>query len=113
MNLDEYQRKAEKTAIYPKGTGNGTIGLMYCSLGVAGEAGEVADNVKKMMRDDGCVLTPDRRIKIEDEVGDVLWYLANTANELGTSLNAIAEKNLKKLNSRKKRNKLKGSGDTR
>ena len=80
MNLDDYQKKAIATAIYPKD--KRLMGLMYCSLKLNGEAGEVAEKVGKLMRDDNFKLSQEKREAILYELGDVLWYLANLANEL-------------------------------
>lgn len=105
MTFDEYQKAARTTAIYPK-----EYGLGYVALGLTGEAGEVADKIKKIYRD------PDRpwsRDDLAKELGDVLWYLANTAHEIGYSLGDIAKKNVEKLSSRAERGTLQGSGDDR
>ena len=108
MNLNDYQNEAAKTAIYPE-----YIGLAYTALGLSGEAGEVADKVKKVYRDSEGEISDEKRLEIAKELGDVLWYLANLANELNADLEFIAESNLDKLNSRKKRGVLGGSGDNR
>lgn len=86
---------------------------MYPALGLCGEAGEVAENVKKALRDDSGNITHERRLRLRGELGDVLWYLAQLASELGLSLGQVADGNLKKLYSRLKRGKLAGSGDDR
>lgn len=122
-SLDEYQRIATKTAIYP---GAGTpLGLIYVALKGAGEAGEFAEHTGKAMRDDGLVddfnvhasnnreLTPERRDSLIKEVGDQLWYLSAKCNELGIKLSEAALINLQKLQSRSERGKLTGSGDNR
>lgn len=90
MDFGKYQKLSRKTAFYPK------IGkaFVYPSLGLAGDAGEVAEKIKK-------------------ELGDVLWYLTQIATEFNLPLEEIAKDNLKKLISRKKRGKLKGEGDNR
>ena len=90
-------------AVYPQ-----TSGLTYLSLGLTGEAGEVANQVKKMIRDDGGELTRRRRNKIYDELGDVLWYLAMLAEDLGESLEFIASFNIMKLQERALRDQLHG-----
>lgn len=108
LTFDEYATKAKSTAVYPK-----LSGLNYLALGVAGEAGEVADQVKKMIRDDASTLTGPRQAKLRAELGDVLWYVAMMATELGIPLSDIAQGNLDKLADRKARSKLQGSGDTR
>lgn len=107
MKLNQYQEAARRTAIYPE-----EAGLNYTVLGLVGEAGEVAEKLKKRMRDGD-----DKSGNFEDslaaELGDVLWYLANCASELGINLNDIALQNLTKLESRKARGVLGGSGDER
>lgn len=108
MLLDEYQERAEALAIYPE-----AVGLPYCILGLTGEAGEIANKFKKVLRDNGGQLTTEKTREMRDELGDVLWYVANLAGELGATLSEIAETNLEKLNSRKARGVLSGSGDNR
>ena len=108
--LDNYTDWTRSTAIYPD-VGTGSIrALSYVGLGLAGEAGEVADKIKKLLRDGD---TETLREKILDEAGDVLWYLARLAEELGTDLEGLAGRNVSKLESRKARNVLGGSGDSR
>lgn len=109
MKLDDYQKRALKTAIYPEIGKN----LIYPTLGFVGEAGELADKVKKIFRDDGGNMRPEVREAIVNEIGDVLWYMAALCNELSVNMSEVAEKNLEKLNSRMKRDKLHGSGDER
>ena len=108
LTLDDYQQSAGKTAVYPRvGPGNGS-GIVYTTLGLTGEAGEVANQVKKILRDDFGMLLPERRAKIIDELGDVLWYAALLATELDTSLSKAAQSNLDKLRQRQQDNQLKG-----
>ena len=109
MNFTEYQNLALSTAIYPK-----KYETIYPALGLCGEAGEVAEKIKKSIRD-GLHNWPDEQFKEEltKELGDVLWYISALASDLDISLNEIAESNLQKLASRKKRNKIGGSGDNR
>ena len=109
MNFDEYQKRSRKTAVYPK------IGkdIVYPTLGVVGESGEVAEKVKKILRDDGGKLSKEKIRELSKEMGDVLWYLANLASELKLSFGDIAKQNIEKLSDRQKRGKLKGSGDNR
>ena len=112
MKLDDYQKLAMSTALYPKGL----LGLLYTTLGLSGEAGEVADKVKKIVRDSEdphAELSEEKRMEIAKEIGDVLWYIATLSHELGFNLNHIATMNINKLMSRKKRNVIKGSGDNR
>lgn len=106
----EFQEMAAYTAIYP---GRKTImGLTYVGLGL-GESGEVQGKIKKVLRDDNGEITPEKRQAILDEAGDVLWYLAMLCEELDEDLESIALANIRKLFDRKKRDVLRGSGDTR
>jgi NTP pyrophosphatase (non-canonical NTP hydrolase) len=109
MQLSDYQELSRVTAVYPAAGDN----LLYPTLGLCGEAGEVAEKVKKMIRDDGGVLSEERRAALAKELGDVLWYVAQLATEAGLELDSIAKANLEKLLSRQQRNVLQGSGDNR
>ena len=106
MNFNEYQKHARSTAIYPK-----EYKVIYPALGLCGEAGEVADKIKKTIRGD----RPLEEVigNIADELGDVLWYLAILADDLGITLDQIAHWNVAKLNRRWRKNKIKGDGDNR
>lgn len=109
MTLNDYQKEALTAAVYPEDKR-----IIYPALGMNGEAGEVADKVKKVIRDGhGYFQDDDVRAAIALEVGDVLWYCATMARDLGYSLEAIAEMNIAKLRSRAQRGKLGGSGDNR
>ena len=108
MTLNEYQEAAIKTAIYDT-----TYRINYPILGLAGEAGELANKYKKVLRDDNGILHPDKRKALIDEVSDCLWYIAALARDLGTDLETVAKSNIEKLESRKARNKIGGSGDHR
>ncbi|MDE7335830.1 MAG: nucleoside triphosphate pyrophosphohydrolase family protein [Muribaculaceae bacterium] len=108
MTLEEYQNGALKTALYPR-----EYAIVYPTLGLNGEAGEVADKVKKTIRDFGGEFSAERREAIAMELGDVMWYAATLAHDLGYSLSEIAEMNLRKLQSRVARGKLHGEGDNR
>ena len=109
MTADFYEMKAGQTAIFPKNQA-----LEYLALGLTSEAGEVAGKVKKLIRDgedmEGFEL---KKMAIASEVGDVLWYCAMLAKEVGVPLNDIMKDNLKKLHGRKVRGTLHGSGDNR
>jgi NTP pyrophosphatase (non-canonical NTP hydrolase) len=109
MTFADYQQRSRATAVYP-GAGDN---LLYPTLGLCGEAGEVAEKVKKMVRDDAGVLTPERREALAKELGDVLWYVAQVATEAGLDLSDVAGANLEKLLSRQERGVLQGSGDER
>lgn len=110
MTFDEYQKTSRQTALYP-----GILGknFVYPTLGLVGEAGEIAEKVKKVFRDNNGEMTEERRAVIAGELGDVLWYLAQIATELDLSLDTIAAENINKLLSRKERGVLHGDGDNR
>ncbi len=109
MDLNHYQHKARETARYPD-VGKNPV---YPTLGLSGEAGEVADKVKKVIRDRNGVFDEGAREAIKLELGDVLWYVAQLSSELGFELEEIAKANLEKLASRAIRNKISGDGDNR
>lgn len=104
MTLNRYQTEARFFALYPE-----EASVVYPALGLAGEAGEVAEKVKKTIRGD----KPLDKDEVAKELGDVLWYIANLASDIGISLDTIAQKNIEKLQSRKERQVIKGSGDNR
>jgi len=108
MLLNEYQKFARSTALYPK-----VHGLVYCTLGLTGESGEVADKLKKVIRDHGGVLSVEAKEEIAKELGDVLWYLANLSSEVGYDLENLARLNMSKLKSRQERGVIQGEGDNR
>jgi NTP pyrophosphatase (non-canonical NTP hydrolase) len=109
VRFSEYQQSSRVTAVYPDAGQN----IIYPTLGLAGEAGEVAEKVKKMIRDDDGILHDERRDAIAKELGDVLWYVAQVATEAGLELDAIAAANLEKLLSRRDPGVLQGYGDDR
>ena len=111
MTLDEYQAAAQRTAIYPDQGDFG--GLIYTTLKLNGEAGEIAEKIGKIIRDGGSSFHEHDRIALCEELGDVLWYVAMLARELNVDLDFIADMNLAKLASRQTRGKLSGSGDSR
>ncbi len=106
---DLYENLAGQTAIFPK-----EKALEYLALGLTSEAGEVSGKVKKLIRDGEDVEGFEmKKIAIASEIGDVLWYCAMMAKEVGVPLNTIMQENLKKLHGRKERGTLQGSGDNR
>lgn len=113
LTLDAYQDDTNETAIYPGAGFGGVDALSYTALGLAGEAGEIANKVKKILRDSDGEITEDVRKDLSKEVGDVLWYIARFADEIGYSLGYIAEGNIAKLRDRANRGVIGGSGDTR
>lgn len=108
MKVNDYQAAALTTAVYPEDKR-----IIYPALGMCGEAGEVADKVKKVIRDNNQDFTEEKKREIAKEIGDVLWYCATLAHDLGFSLEEIAQMNIEKLQSRKERGMLSGSGDNR
>lgn len=119
-SFQEYQQAAIRTLLYP-GQGE-LLGLAYVGLGLAGEAGEVAEKLKKLLRDapkekpadaDARGVTPELRQNLILELGDVLWYVAAMCKELGTTIDEVANKNVAKLSSRAARGKIQGNGDHR
>ena len=109
MTPNEYQTAALSTAIYPNMGQN----FVYPLLGLCGESGEVADKLKKVIRDNDGVLTDPVRDAVALELSDVAWYLAVLAFELDYTLEEVMQMNIDKLNSRKERGVLSGSGDNR
>ncbi len=113
MQFSEYQKESRVTALYPE-VGNNFV---YPTLGLVGEAGEIAEKVKKLFRDKN-TFTPaevsaEDRAEIAKELGDVLWYVSQVATEFGVNLEAVAAGNIEKLRSRHERNTLHGDGDNR
>jgi len=110
MTLNEYQKEALVTALF---SGNELKDLSHWVLGVTGEAGEIAEKVKKIIRDKDGRLDAEAKIELGKEIGDVLWYLAVLAEHLGVKFDDIAEGNIAKLRSRQARGVIGGSGDNR
>ena len=108
MKINDYQKAALVTAVYPE-----EQRIIYPALGMNGEAGEVADKVKKVIRDNNSAFSEDKLREIAKEVGDVLWYCATMAHDIGYTLEEIAQMNIDKLQSRYERGKISGSGDNR
>lgn len=108
LTFEEYQNKAITTKIYPEG-----LAIPYVTLGLMGEAGEVAEKIKKIIRDKNGVINDEDKILLSKEIGDVLWYCAALADELGLRICDVAQQNIDKLEKRKLEGKLSGSGDNR
>lgn len=108
MTLNDYQKEALSTAVYGSGSK-----IIYPTLGLAGEAGEVADKVKKVLRDNNGEFDEWRKIQIAAEIGDVLWYIAALSDDLGYTLEDIAKLNIGKLSQRRANNTIHGEGDNR
>ena len=109
MDFKTYQKHARLTAQYPNlGSNN-----IYPTLGLVGEAGEVAEKVKKVIRDKKGIFDDESKEGIKKELGDVLWYLSNLCNEFNFELEEVALQNLEKLKLRAAKGKISGSGDDR
>lgn len=109
MTLNGYQKESRKTATYAKLNNN----YIYPTLGLVGEAGEVAEKVKRIIRLGRETFTEEEKTEIEKELGDVLWYMAQLSTELGLSLENVALHNIEKLKSRLIRRVINASGDNR
>jgi NTP pyrophosphatase (non-canonical NTP hydrolase) len=109
MTLDDYQMITQSSAVYPDVGRN----LVFPTLGLAGESGEVAEKVKKLIRDNGGVVDEAAKTALMKELGDVLWYLAALSRELGCTLEEVAAMNLEKIASRRERGVVHGAGDNR
>lgn len=112
LTLNDYQEMAMETAVYPK-----EFKVIYPALGITGEAGEVSDKIKKLIRDKGyrcgSSISNEDKHDIALELGDVLWYVVTSAHDLGYSLEQVALMNYQKLSNRKKQGVIGGSGDHR
>ncbi len=108
MTFDEYEQKAMQTALE-----YGDQAFNYGGLGLASEAGEVAGKLKRVIREDNNIITPEMRETLKKELGDVLWYINYLAVKLDIPLKDVAAANIEKLQSRKERSTLKGQGDDR
>jgi NTP pyrophosphatase (non-canonical NTP hydrolase) len=110
MTFDDYQTQALTTVL---STDDQFKDLLHWVLGINGESGEIAEKLKKIIRDKGGVIDDKDKAELGKEIGDVLWYLAVFAHDLGISIDDIAQQNLAKLKSRKARGVLGGEGDNR
>jgi len=109
--FDEYQDFTKKTAVYPENTSGSLSAIMYCALGLSGEAGEVANKVKKLIRDGD---SPEKRKAIAKEIGDCIWYIPRLLEELGSfTMAEVAKQNVENLQGRLERGTLHGNGDNR
>jgi len=109
MRFNDYQKAALGTALYPGRNNN----FIYVVLGLVGEAGEIAEKTKKVIRDKGGIIDDETRETLARELGDVLWYLAMCCQELGLDFDDVAVGNLKKLKDRQDRQVIHGDGDNR
>lgn len=111
MNFSEYQEQARKTVVYANVEGISL--LSYVAMGLAGEAGETVNKLKKVWRDDGGIVTESRLAEIAKELGGVQWYVSQICSELGLSLDDVAQANLELLADRHARGVINGDGDNR
>ncbi|HMQ01907.1 MAG TPA: nucleoside triphosphate pyrophosphohydrolase family protein [Candidatus Doudnabacteria bacterium] len=109
MTFNEYQEASQKTAVYDPGIN----ALYYLGLGVTGEAGEIAEKLKKILRNNDGRLTDEMKQELKKEIGDVLWYLSQLSGELGFTFSEVAQANVDKLRDRKDRGVIKSQGDNR
>lgn len=109
MGLNEYQKTVKKTAIYP------TFGadFVYPALGLAGEAGEVVEKVKKLIRNDSGIITDRFRKEVKSELGDCMWYISILADCFGITLQEVADANIEKIFDRHARGVINSEGDNR
>lgn len=113
MEMNEYQGLAKRTAFFPNLKQLDGLNYLYPVLGLVGEAGEVAEKIKKIIRDKNGYMSPEDKQAVIKELGDVLWYIATIASELDETLQFVAVTNLEKLNDRYNKGTLSGSGDNR
>lgn len=111
MDFDEYEKLASRTALFDES--QRLYRLYDLGLGVAGESGELAEKLKKAIRDDGADISDERREALKREIGDVLWYLSQLSRALGIKFSEVAEANIQKLADRYERSALQGEGDNR
>lgn len=112
MKLDEYQEQAKRSDIFEV-CALSEVGFIEKVMGLAGEAGEVVDKFKKILRDKSGVMTDEDKEAVIKELGDVMWYVASISRYIGVPLSEVAAKNIKKLDGRLKRGTVHGSGDER
>lgn len=112
--MRSYQESIKKYDVFDGSNGDlGSVAMMTKVLGLAGETGEVCEKFKKVLRDKGGEMSEADKDEIVKELGDVLWYVATISRYMGVSLEEVAEKNIAKLEDRKERGRLRGSGDNR
>jgi NTP pyrophosphatase (non-canonical NTP hydrolase) len=113
MNIEEYRIWTRTTAKYPKNPVEFQPSFPYLVMGLSGEAGEVANKYKKIIRDKSGIMDKEDEDQLLDELGDVMWYIARIVDELGSNFESLADKNYQKLQSRLERGVIGGSGDNR
>lgn len=115
MDIDTYSDKTDSTAVYPDRAPENQmiVPLLYCGVKLCGEAGEVAEHIGKLLRDDDGMITQERRESLKKELGDVFWYLARICRHLDLKPSEVLQANIDKLESRKQRGRIHGSGSDR
>jgi len=113
MNFNEYQKECRKTDVGTAAQDCLEPGWLYYTMGIAGETGELMEKIKKLFRDNNGIIDNDFKSALIKEMGDVQWYMARLADQFDIDFEVIFRTNVKKLQSRKKRNKLHGDGDDR
>lgn len=121
MDFRRYQELAGETAVYPSmatvseinGEVTGVLHIGYPVFGLLGEAGELAEKTKKIIRDKNCIIDDSELLGLMYELGDIMWYIARICTELNVSMESIAQMNIQKLKDRKERGVIQGSGDHR
>ena len=113
MDFNSYQKECRKTDVGTSAQDCLKPGWLYYVLGIAGESGELLEKIKKLFRDKNGVIDDEFKDMIIKEMGDVQWYMARFADQFDIDFNTIAKTNIKKLASRKARNKIHGNGDER
>jgi NTP pyrophosphatase (non-canonical NTP hydrolase) len=113
MDINDYAKRIEPLAQYPGALKGTEPAICYTALGLAGEAGEVANQIKKILRDDQGAVTDARRESLKAELGDVAWYFAMLCRELGIDPAFVLQENVDKLYARKERGTIQGDGDKR
>lgn len=108
--MDEYQKEALVTAVF---TDDEFKDLSHWVFGITGEAGEIAEKIKKIIRDKDAIVSDEDKEELIKEMGDVLWYLAVFTKHLGFNFDEVGKRNIAKLRSRQARGKIQGSGDNR
>ena len=113
MTFDEYQQQALTTAYTDPQHVDTLMDKTIWAMGVTGEAGEVVEKWKKIVAYKGGEISSEDLAELAKELGDVVWYIAVFAHSLGLNFEDIMQRNVEKLQSRKKRDVIKGAGDNR
>lgn len=110
MNFTEYQDDVQELAITKL---TGIHEVMYSTLGILGEAGEISEKIKKIVRDKHGIISEEDKQLLGKETGDVLFYIAKFLSDIGLDFETIAMENIQKCRDRETRGVVSGSGDNR